>query len=156
MLVKAWVKLNGGIWAYRDRLRRTSNGPLLRIRRFVYSNYLESLGSYIGAAAEFASEPRFPHKPVGIFIAPEAIIGANATIYQQVTIGLNDDPESRGFGTPTIGDDVFIGAGAKIIGNVAIGSGARIGAGAIVVTDIPAGATAISAAARIHIAPEKR
>lgn len=147
MLIAAWVRFNGGLWAYRARYRKTSNRALRRVRGFVYTHYLESLGSYIAIKAEFAGEPRFPHKPLGVFIAPDARVGANVTIYQQVTIGVNETEGSRGFGTPTIGDDVFIGAGAKIIGNVLVGDGARIGANATVVRDVPPQATAVSAQA---------
>ncbi|OUN06771.1 hypothetical protein B5G42_15735 [Flavonifractor sp. An91] len=55
----------------------------------------------------------------------------NVVIYHQVTIG-----EGRN-GAPNIGDNVLIGAGAKIIGNVRIGSGSVIGAGAVVTFDVP-------------------
>ena len=59
----------------------------------------------------------------------------------------------RGDRRPIIGDDVFIGAGAKILGAVTIGDGARIGANAVVVCDVPAGATAVGVPARIVAGP---
>jgi serine O-acetyltransferase len=148
MLLAIWVRLNGGFWAYRTRLIETSNPLLRKARRFVYTHYLEYLGSYISISAEFAGPPKFPHKPMGIFIAPGARIGRNAKIYQQVTIGSNETVGSKGFGAPRVGDNVFFGAGAKVIGNVQIGDGCVIGAGAIVVKDVPAGARALSPAAR--------
>ena len=149
-----WVRFNGGFWAYRERLLSTSNSGLRRARAFVYTHYLEYLGSYISVGAEFAGAPRFPHKPMGIFIAPEAKIGRGATIYQQVTIGVNDTIGSPKFGSPVIGENVYIGAGAKIIGKIVVGDNAVIGSGAIVVRDVPAGGRAVSSAATV-LAPRQ-
>jgi len=73
-------------------------------------------------------------------------IGANLQVHQGVTIGW----DYRGDRRPIVGDDVFIGAGAKILGPVTIGDGARIGANAVVVCDVPAGATAVGVPARIR------
>jgi serine O-acetyltransferase len=74
-----------------------------------------------------------------------ARIGANLQVHQGVTIGW----DYRGDRGPIIGDDVFIGAGAKVLGAVTIGDRARIGANAVVVHDVPAGATAVGVPARI-------
>jgi serine O-acetyltransferase len=62
-----------------------------------------------------------------------------------VTIGTNMERE----GVPVLGDDVFVGAGAKILGPVRIGSGARIAANSLVLQDVPEGATAIGVPARV-------
>lgn len=62
-------------------------------------------------------------------------IGDNVTIMQQVTIGSSRGGARSGY--PTIGNNVFIGAGAKIIGNVTIGDNVCIGANAVVTKDIP-------------------
>ncbi len=53
-------------------------------------------------------------------------------------------------GVPTIGDDVFIGAGAVVLGAIHIGQGARIAANSLVLTDVPAGAMAIGVPAKIY------
>lgn len=82
--------------------------------------------------------------PNGIVIHPYAKIGANCLILQQVTIGECSNNE-----VPTIGDAVYIGAGAKIIGALHIGDFAKIGANAVVLRDVPAGATAVGVPARI-------
>lgn len=84
-----------------------------------------------------------PH-PNGIVIHPDAKIGVNCLIFQQVTIG-----NSAKKGVPTIGTHVDIGAGAKILGPVIIGDNARIGANAVVLGDVPAGKTAVGIPAKI-------
>lgn len=105
-----------------------------------------SFGTDMGAGAEFKTPPRLPHGPNGIIVTPHAKIGSNVVIYQQVTIG--DDGKDF-HNAPVIGDNVVIGAGAKLIGAIHVGDNAKIGAGAIVVDDVPAGATAVSPKSRI-------
>lgn len=84
-----------------------------------------------------------PH-PNGIVIHPQAEVGPNCLIFQQVTLGVGGRP-----GTPKIGGHVDIGAGAKILGGVVVGDHARIGANAVVLDDIPTGATAVGIPARV-------
>lgn len=72
-----------------------------------------------------------PHGLYGIIVSHNAVIGSNCTIFHQVTIGEGKD------GAPVIGDEVLIGAGAKIIGNVKIGANSKIGVNAVVVHDVP-------------------
>lgn len=90
-----------------------------------------STGTHLGFGAQFHTPPKLPHGLYGIIISHNAVIGSNCTIFHQVTIG-----EGKG-GAPVIGDNVFIGAGAKIIGNVKIGSNSKIGVNAVVVHDVP-------------------
>lgn len=77
---------------------------------------------------------------MGIVIGETAEIGTNCTIYHQVTLG--GTGKDVGKRHPTIGDNVLIGAGAKILGPVYIGDNSRIASGSVVLTDIPSGATA--------------
>jgi serine O-acetyltransferase len=58
-------------------------------------------------------------------------------IFHQVTLGANAIPSSKGVGCPTIGDNVYIGVGAKIIGKVHVGDNSRIGANCVVTSDVP-------------------
>jgi len=77
-------------------------------------------------------------------------IGANATIYQGVTLGAREVDFAYGASSrPVIGDGVVIGSGAKVIGGLTVGSGARIGANAVVVQSVPSGALAVGVPARI-------
>jgi serine O-acetyltransferase len=76
-------------------------------------------------------------------------IGANCYVHQGVTIGWDYRSERA----PIIEDDVFIGAGAVIVGAVTIGRGARIGSNAVVLCDVPAGATAVGVPARVFQDP---
>ena len=99
--------------------------------------------SFIPISAQIGDNIVFPHGLAGIFISQKAIIGDNCVIFHQVTIGSNNLKDSNGYGAPIIGNNVYIGAGAKIIGNVKIGDNVRIGANAVIVNDIPANATVV-------------
>jgi serine O-acetyltransferase len=88
-----------------------------------------------------------PH-PNGVVIHPDAHIGPNCLVFQQVTIGTGPVP-----GVPRIGGHVDIGAGAKILGGVVIGDHAVIGANAVVVSDVPAGGVAIGVPAISRLPP---
>lgn len=80
----------------------------------------------------------------GVVINGGAKIGKNCTMYHGVTIGTID---MKTF--PQIGDDVFIGAGAKILGDVKVGNYVKIGAGAIVVDDVPDNCTVVGQKASV-------
>ncbi|MCV2361768.1 hypothetical protein LNV08_22645, partial [Paucibacter sp. TC2R-5] len=77
------------------------------------------------------------------------MIGKNCVIFQQVTIGSNTLIDSKGRGAPTIGDNVYIGAGAKIVGKVTIGNNVRIGANAVVYKDVPSNSVVFSGEQRM-------
>ncbi len=80
-----------------------------------------------------------------IFIS--ARIGSHCRVSQQVVIGHRGG--FRGGGVPTLGDEVYVGAGAKILGEVTVGRGAVIGANAVVISDIEDGALAVGVPARV-------
>jgi serine O-acetyltransferase len=79
----------------------------------------------------------FVHGYCGIFISGKAEINNNVTIYQYVTIGSVQQIDSKSFGAPIIGENVILGAGCKIIGNVTIGKNCRIAPNAFVNIDLP-------------------
>ena len=72
---------------------------------------------------------------IGVIIGETAIIGDNCTIYQGVTLG--GTGQQTGKRHPTIGNNVMISAGAKVLGNITIGDNTKIGAGSVVLKDIP-------------------
>ncbi len=83
---------------------------------------------------------------MGVVIGETAEIGDDVYIYHQVTLGgISSQPGKR---HPTIGDNVIIGAGAKVLGAISIGDNARIGANAVVVSPVAAGATVVGIPAR--------
>ena len=84
----------------------------------------------------------------GVVIGETSIIGKNVTLYQGVTLGGTGNEKCRKR-HPTIGDNVFIGSGAKLLGPITVGSGARIGANSVVLKDVPEGATVTGLRARI-------
>lgn len=99
-------------------------------------------GCVIGRGAEFGHGFVLVHAN-GIVINGAVRGGANVILEHQVTLGA----EKRLF--PTLGDDVFVGAGAKILGGVHIGDCARIGANAVVLIDVPAYGTAVGIPAKV-------
>lgn len=94
--------------------------------------------------AHFSEPPVLPHGINGIVIHPTCVIGKNVTIMHQVTIGTRKVNKSA-----VIGDNVFIGAGAKILGDISIGNNVKIGANAVVLEDIPDNSTVVGNPARI-------
>ena len=83
----------------------------------------------------------------GIFINGNVVIGKNFTISQGVSIGVTNRGLKKG--NPIIGDNVYVGPGANIIGNVTIGNDAAIGANAVVTKDLPPFAVAVGVPAKI-------
>ena len=90
---------------------------------------------------------------MGIVIGETAEIGENVTIYHGVTLG--GTGTMKGKRHPTIGDNVLIGAGAKVLGPVNVGNGAKIGANSVVLQDIPMNATAVGIPAKISMKKSK-
>jgi serine O-acetyltransferase len=126
---------------------RHRQGPVARLlcKWFVLRHRFWSVvtGADIPLNCRIGGGLLIPH-PNGIVIHPEAEIGVNCLIFQQVTIG------SRGkAGVPVIEGHVDIGAGAKILGSARLGAHARIGANAVVTGDVPRGATAAGIPAAI-------
>jgi serine O-acetyltransferase len=96
----------------------------------------------IGRGADFGPGFVLIHS-LGVVINTNVRGGRNVRIEHGVTIGAEKNE------SPVLGDDVFIGAGAKIVGGVRIGSRVKIGANAVVVTDLPDGVTAVGIPARV-------
>lgn len=84
---------------------------------------------------------------MGIVIGETAVIGDDCTLYHGVTLG--GTSWNKGKRHPTLGRNVVVGAGAKILGPIDIGDDAKVGSNAVVVRDVPAGATAVGIPARV-------
>jgi len=98
-------------------------------------------GCVIGVHARFGPGFVLVH-PVGVVINSSVRGGRHVRLESSVVIG-----DNRGH-SPLLEDDVFVGSGAKIIGQVRVGSGASIGANAVVLHDVPAGSTVVGIPAR--------
>ena len=84
---------------------------------------------------------------MGVVIGETAVIGDNVTIYQGVTLG--GTGKERGKRHPTVGDNVVVGTGAKVLGNITIGDNSYIGANAVVIKDVPPNSTVVGVPGRI-------
>ncbi len=149
IILKDYMDLH---WKYRNKYLKTK-GRLVRIFYYIFVKRIElkynaETGiSFHDKSAKFESRPIFPHGLNGIVISRRAVIGKKCTILQQVTIGtkitsekavLEDDMKA-----PIVGDNVYIGAGAKVIGNIIIGNNVLIGANAVVTKNVPDNYTVI-------------
>lgn len=114
-----------GNWLYRHRI------PLLP--KLTYWLTFLIYNSSIPPQASIGAGTRFGYGGMGVVIHMRARIGRRVMIAQQVTIG----GRSGHFEVPIVGDDVLIGAGAKVLGPIRVGHRAEIGANAVVTHDVP-------------------
>ncbi|HEY4122051.1 MAG TPA: serine acetyltransferase [Byssovorax sp.] len=125
------------------RLMQGSRRAHLAPLEMVFNKLNSAFGNcVIGRGAEFGPGFVLFHSN-GVVINKKVRGGANIHLHHEVTIG--DDEEGR---SPTLGSDIHIGAGAKIIGPVTIGDGAKIGANAVVVHDVAPYTTVVGIPAR--------
>lgn len=99
-------------------------------------------GCMIGASAKFGEGLVIMH-PVGVVVNSKVTGGRNIVVESGVVIG-----DEKGH-APILGNDIFIGAGAKIIGGITIGDRVKIGANAVVVKDVPSDVTVVGIPAKI-------
>ena len=130
----------------------------LRYNNWLYRHHLKILAliNYFFFRMVFACNvhPRlyiekgisFPHYGLGVVIHPKTKIGKNCKIYQNVTIGYRN-----GEGPPTIGENVLIGTGSVILGDIKIGNNVRIGANAVVLQDVPDNCTVVGNPSRVIV-----
>jgi serine O-acetyltransferase len=101
--------------------------------------------SSIPYQAKIGKGTKFAYGGIGVIIHKRAVIGSNCNIGSNVTIGGRSNHQS----VPVIGDRVYIGTGAKILGPVTIGDDVKIGANAVVLMDVPDNVTAVGVPAKI-------
>ena len=90
----------------------------------------------------------------GVVIGETTVIGDNVTLYQGVTLG--GTGKEHGKRHPTVGNNVMIGAGAKVLGSVTIGNNCKIGAGSVVLGDVPDNATVVGVPGRVVVLNDVR
>lgn len=114
--------------------------------RFMLSHLTYKLGISIPYETNIGSGFYIGHFG-GIIINPKSIIGKNCNISQGVTLGQAN--RGKNMGTPILGDNIYIGPGAKIVGNVRIGNNVAIGANCVVTKDIPDNSVVVGIPGRV-------
>lgn len=84
---------------------------------------------------------------MGVVIGETSVIGDNVTLFQGVTLG--GTGKEKGKRHPTLGNNVVVGAGAKVLGNITLGDGVMVGANAVVIKDVPADSTVVGVPGRV-------
>ncbi len=125
-------------WLYRHRMKF--------LARFVSQRSRKKTGIEIHPAAKIGRGLFIDHG-MGVVIGETAEIGDNCTLYQNVTLG--GTGKDHGKRHPTLGNNVLVGAGAKVLGPFTVGDNARVAAGAVVLDAVPPGATAVGVPARV-------
>lgn len=126
-------------------------GTLFKLRIPFVPRWISQLGRFftgieIHPGATIGSGFFIDHG-MGVVIGETTIIGDNVTIYQGVTLG--GTGKEKGKRHPTIGNNVVIGAGAKVLGNIVIGDNSYIGSNAVVIKDVPPNSTVVGVPGRI-------
>ncbi len=109
-----------------------------------WGRFLTGIEIHPGATID---EGLFIDHGMGVVIGETTVVGKNVTLYQGVTLG--GTGKEKGKRHPNIEDNVVIGTGAKILGNITIGANSYIGANAVVVKDVPANSTVVGVPGRI-------
>lgn len=129
--------------------------PVLKQLLFVLYMILDNIFVKVICQCEFPARCKIgkglwlPHGTNGIILHGDSVIGNNVVLHHQVTLGMRKFGEEKAFQAPRIGDDVIIGTGAKILGDITIGDKSIIGANAVVINDVPNDSTAVGVPARV-------
>ena len=131
--------------SYRRAHRLYEKGRYFRARR-ISQKAARKTGIEIHPGAKIGKGLFIDHGS-GVIIGETTIIGDNVTLYQGVTLG--GTGKETGKRHPTIGDNVMISAGAKIIGSFTVGENSKIGAGSVVLSEVPPNCTVVGVPGRI-------
>ena len=112
----------------------------------ISNNTRRKYGIEIHPAAQLGNGVFIDHG-MGVVIGETAIVGDNCTIYQGVTLG--GTGKDKGKRHPTLGNNVLVGCGAKLLGNFTVGDNVKIAANAVVLSDVPENCTCVGIPARI-------
>ena len=138
LVVKAF-RLSQFLWR-RPRLRSLS--------KVVEWGIVMSASSQLSPSAEVGAGLRLPH-PIGVVIGGRCRLGRDVFIAQNVTLGSNYRRQKDGGDQPTLGDGVFVNAGAVLAGPITVGAGAVVGANVVLTIDVPPGAVVRAAHAQV-------
>lgn len=140
-LLLAWFRVAQWAASHWGELSRLVVSPYWLVSSLV-------LGVELPVTASIGPRLRLYH-PHCIVINPHAAIGSDCRLRHGVTIGNRVDREDRELGVATVGDDVELGAGCVVLGDVHVGDHARIGALAVVIASVPAWGVAVGNPARV-------
>ena len=129
-----------------------------RTAHFLYKHGLKFLARWISQTTRFFTgieihpgavigRGLFIDHGMGVVIGETAVVGDNCTIYQGVTLG--GTGKDVGKRHPTLGDNVMVGSGAKVLGPFRVGSNSKIAAGAVVLSEVPENSTCVGVPARV-------
>jgi len=135
------------LWFHRVAHRLYKKGWILLPRLISqFSRFVTGIEIHPGVKI---GEGLFIDHGTGVVIGETAEIGNNVTLYQGVTLG--GTGKEKGKRHPTIGNNVVISTGAKVLGNITIGDKARIGAGSVVLRDVPPNTTVVGVPGKIVV-----
>ncbi|MBP3039045.1 serine acetyltransferase [Bacillaceae bacterium Marseille-Q3522] len=129
--------------------------PVVRQLLWIIYIFLDTIvvrgycGTDIPPSAKIGGGLYLAHGGKGVIMHETTVIGEKVTILQQVTLGENSHHKIYPDRGPAVGNNVYIGAGAKLIGKIEVGDHAIIGANAVVLTDVPPIARAVGIPAKI-------
>ena len=133
------------IWKYRKAHEYYLRGKFYKARK-ISQRAARKTGIEIHPGAQIGKGFFIDHGH-GVVIGETTVIGDNVTLYQGVTLG--GTGKEHGKRHPTIGDNVMISTGAKILGSFTIGSGSKIGAGSVVLEEVPPNSTVVGIPGRV-------
>lgn len=116
------------------------------LARFISEKFKRKTGIEIHPGAKIGKNLFIDHG-IGVVIGETAIVGDDVTLFHGVTLG--GTGKERGKRHPTIGNNVFIGSGAKVLGNITIGNNVKIGANAVILKNVPNNVTIVGVPGKI-------
>lgn len=143
--VWALVWFRFGHWIYKENCPPMLRLPLKVVHVFGYKFFEAFMQMRLDPSSQIGEGLYMTHVG-GIHLHPDIVMGKNCDLAHHVTIGTSAMGRK---GVPKIGDNVYIGTGASIIGKIRIGDGAKIAANTLVINNIPAGATVIGVPGRV-------
>ena len=140
------------IWFHRIAHKLYKRGWILLSRIInTFSRFLTGIDIHPGAKL---GSGLFIDHGMGVVIGETAEIGKNVTLYQGVTLG--GTGKERGKRHPTLGDNIVVASGAKVLGSFTVGSNSKIGAGSVVLTEVPENSVVVGIPGRIVIQDGKK